>query len=324
MTVGDKVLHFYYDANGYPLSVVYNDTTYYYATNLQGDVIAIINTSGKQMVGYTYDAWGKLLSTTGSLASTLGTYNPLRYRGYVYDHETQLYYLQSRYYNPTMGRFINADGQLNNQDGPLGLNQFAYCLNNPVNMADPTGNLPDWVNTGMKIFAVAAIAVATALVITGTGGTGAVLFLGAACAGATGGYFNEQAGGEFTNGYIGGAVSGLTQGFAGLMGPLGTVLGGSVGSGLGTLITGGLDNLWGSRDMRKSAGEIAQNAVISSAVALGTSAVTGFIDLSVRTGMPTQAGGLMPRLTETFGKMINAFFGAVDDAMTYILIMGAE
>ena len=86
MTVGDKVLHFYYDANGYPLSVVYNDTTYYYATNLQGDVVAIINTSGKQMVGYTYDAWGRVLSTTGSLASTLGTYNPLRYRGYVYDN----------------------------------------------------------------------------------------------------------------------------------------------------------------------------------------------------------------------------------------------
>lgn len=259
------------------------------------------------------------------MSGALGYYNPLRYRGYVYDQETGLYYLQSRYYNPAMGRFINADKLLPGPGGDIvGYNLFAYCLNNPVNMADPTGNLPDWVNTGMKIFAVAAIAVATALVITGTGGTGAVLFLGAACAGATGGYFNEQAGGEFTNGYIGGAVSGLTQGFAGLMGPLGTVLGGSVGSGLGTLITGGLDNLWGSRDMRKSAGEITQNAVISSAVALGTSAVTGFIDLSVRTGMPTQAGGLMPGLTETFGKMINAFFGAVDDAMTYILIMGAE
>ena len=61
------------------------------------------------MVEYTYDAWGNLLSTTGSLAETLGKLNPLRYRGYVYDHETGLYYLQSRYYDPEIGRFINAD-----------------------------------------------------------------------------------------------------------------------------------------------------------------------------------------------------------------------
>ena len=119
MTIGGYTLHFYYDANGYPMSVVYNGTTYYYATNLQGDVVAILNSSGTQVVGYRYDAWGKLLSTTGSMSGSLGYYNPLRYRGYVYDQETQLYYLQSRYYNPTMGRFINADGQLNNQNGPL-------------------------------------------------------------------------------------------------------------------------------------------------------------------------------------------------------------
>ena len=65
----------------------------------------------------------------GSLASTLGTHNPLRYRGYVYDTETGFYYLQSRYYDPTAGRFINADAQLNPQDGLLGYNMFAYCGN---------------------------------------------------------------------------------------------------------------------------------------------------------------------------------------------------
>ena len=150
MTVGDKVLHFYYDANGYPLSVVYNDTTYYYATNLQGDVVAIINTSGKQMVGYTYDAWGRLLSTTGSLASTLGTYNPLRYRGYVYDSETQLYYLQSRYYNPTIGRFINADS-LVSTGGLLGNNLFAYCNNNPVMHSDPSGESAILITLGIML-----------------------------------------------------------------------------------------------------------------------------------------------------------------------------
>ncbi|MBE6990664.1 MAG: RHS repeat-associated core domain-containing protein, partial [Ruminococcaceae bacterium] len=60
-------------------------------------------------VSYTYDAWGNLLSVTGDMADGLGALNPLRYRGYVYDTETGLYYLGSRYYNPAWGRFINAD-----------------------------------------------------------------------------------------------------------------------------------------------------------------------------------------------------------------------
>ena len=244
----------------------------------------------------------------------------------MYSQETGLYYLQSRYYSPKLCRFISADdpGYLGADGTPVSYNLFAYCGNNPVNFSDPTGHLPDWVNAGMKIFSVTAIAVATALVITGTGGIGAVLFLGAACAGATGGYFNEQAGGEFTSGYIGGAVSGLTQGFAGLAGPLGIVLGGSAGSGLGTLITGALDNLWGSAGMQKPAGEIFKNAAISSVFALGTSMLTAYVDIAVKMGVASQGYGLMPGLTDTFGKMLNAFFGAMDDAITYILIMRAE
>lgn len=123
------------------MSFTYSGSTYYYVLNLQGDVVAILNSSGEQVVGYTYDAWGKLLTTTGSMASTLGLYNPLRYRGYVYDRETGLYYLQSRYYNPTWGRFINADAYASTGQGILGYNMFAYCQNNPVNHSDPTGKL---------------------------------------------------------------------------------------------------------------------------------------------------------------------------------------
>ena len=87
MTVGDNVMYFNYDASGVPVSIVYNGTTYYYVTNLQGDIVGIVNQSGNQIVGYTYDAWGNILTTTGSSANTLGKYNPLRYRGYVYDPE---------------------------------------------------------------------------------------------------------------------------------------------------------------------------------------------------------------------------------------------
>ena len=112
MSYRGNIMWFTYGADGSPLTIKYNGTTYYYVTNLQGDVVAILNSSGTAVVSYTYDAWGKPLTTTGTMANTLGQHNPLRYRGYVYDRETGLYYLQSRYYNPTWARFINADGQL--------------------------------------------------------------------------------------------------------------------------------------------------------------------------------------------------------------------
>ncbi len=83
--------------------------------------------------------WGQLLSCTGSMASTLGQLNPLRYRGYVYDSETGLYYLQSRYYDPALRRFINADAYTSTGQGFIGNNMFAYCLNNPVNCTDSIG-----------------------------------------------------------------------------------------------------------------------------------------------------------------------------------------
>ena len=88
-----------------------------------------------------FDSWGKPLSTSGSLASTLGKNNPFRYRGYVYDEETGFYYLQSRYYNPEVGRFISSDVLLSTGQGVLGHNAYAYCGNNPVNMSDYSGHL---------------------------------------------------------------------------------------------------------------------------------------------------------------------------------------
>ena len=111
LTWGGNKLHFTYDSTG-PLSVNCNGTEYFYVKNAQGDVTGLVNASGTRVVTYTYDAWGNPLSTSGTMASTLGSVNPLRYRGYVYDTETGLYYLQSRYYNPGWGRFINADAYL--------------------------------------------------------------------------------------------------------------------------------------------------------------------------------------------------------------------
>ncbi|MBR5136527.1 MAG: hypothetical protein IKV30_00695 [Clostridia bacterium] len=148
--------------------------TYYVVTNAQGDVVALVDGSGTKVVEYTYDAWGKLTNMTGSKVGTVGKYNPIRYRDYVYDTETQLYYLNTRYYNPDMCRFINADGYASTGDELTGSNMFAYCANNPVNMTDPTGELPDWANKWIAIVTVATVvAVATTITVM-TYGAGSV------------------------------------------------------------------------------------------------------------------------------------------------------
>ena len=139
MTVGNDTLDFNYDVNGTPLTMTYNGTVYYYITNLQGDVMSLERADGGSGASYAYDAWGNILAMSGTLAEL----NPLRYRGYVYDQETGFYYLQSRYYDPAIGRFINADNVISYAGHSLlGCNVFAYCFNNPVNMSDDSAHWP--------------------------------------------------------------------------------------------------------------------------------------------------------------------------------------
>ena len=103
LTRGTDTLHFYYDAQGNPAVVAFNGTAYGYLYNLQGDVIALVDGMGAKVVEYSYDAWGLPTGKTGSLAGTLGTVQPFRYRGYVWDEETGDYYLRSRYVAPYNG-----------------------------------------------------------------------------------------------------------------------------------------------------------------------------------------------------------------------------
>ena len=139
----------------------------YYMFNAQGDVVGLLDGTGKLVVEYTYDAWGQPLTITGSMKDTLGKANPLRYRCYVYDEETGMYYLGSRYYNPVMGRFINADAAdcLGADGGILGYNLFAYCMSNPVNRLDVNGNwsLPNWAKVAIGAAAIAVGVVANAI-----------------------------------------------------------------------------------------------------------------------------------------------------------------
>ena len=136
MTVDGYTFDFTYDASGTPLTISWGNSVYYYVTNIRGDVIGIITDSGEQVVWYCYDAWGNVTIDT---RFQISEYNPLLYRGYVYDFETKLYYLQSRYYDPEIGRFINADDYTITGQGLLGNNMFVYCGNNPVIRVDYGG-----------------------------------------------------------------------------------------------------------------------------------------------------------------------------------------
>ena len=136
-----------YDASGYPISMTYRKSAdaaataevYFLATNLQGDVTYIYDIDGNRVVTYNYDAWGNILSITGTKATTIGRYNPFRYRSYYYDNETGFYYLNSRYYDPSSGRFLDADVYIDGNGDIIGFNLFAYCGNNPVMGYDPSG-----------------------------------------------------------------------------------------------------------------------------------------------------------------------------------------
>ncbi len=140
-TDGTNTIKFVYDSDNSPIYMEYKGVIYYYEKNLQGDIVAILDANGNTVVEYTYDIWGKLVSITGALADTIGVANPLRYRGYYYDTEIELYYLQSRYYSPDLMRFISQDDAvISNAHGePIGSNLYAYCLNNPCNNSDLLG-----------------------------------------------------------------------------------------------------------------------------------------------------------------------------------------
>ncbi|MBR5773582.1 MAG: RHS repeat-associated core domain-containing protein [Clostridia bacterium] len=131
---GDNVIWYIYDG-GEIVGFIYNDIAYYYVKNIQGDVMMIMTSYGMPVASYEYDPWGKVISSTGTMAQI----NPIRYRSYYYDNETGMYYLNSRYYNPEVGRFVNCDGYVATGQGITSYNMFAYCLNNPVNMSDESG-----------------------------------------------------------------------------------------------------------------------------------------------------------------------------------------
>ena len=139
-TKGNQTIVFLYDGNGSLIGFKdkSTDKDYFYLKNLQGDIIKIIDENKTVVATYEYDDWGKLLVSEDSLTA-VGKLNPFRYRGYYYDNESGLYYLNTRYYDPETGRFVNADAYVSTGQGLSGNNMFAYCNNNPINNLDASG-----------------------------------------------------------------------------------------------------------------------------------------------------------------------------------------
>ena len=156
---------FLYDERGLLIGFILNKSIiYFYVRDIFQNIVGVINNSGTIVVSYEYDAYGKLLSTTGSAASTVGIYNPFRYKGYYYDVETQLYWVSSRYYSSVLCRWISPDSiQYLDPESINGLNLYAYCGNDPINKYDPTGRF--------GILALVAITAASMLI----GGTAQLL-----------------------------------------------------------------------------------------------------------------------------------------------------
>ena len=142
---GDETIWYQYDSAASLVAMIIGGTRYNYVRNAQNDIVGLIDSTGKRVVYYKYDSWGRAVSISGTMAATVGKKNPFRYRGYYFDAESGMYYLQSRYYDPEIRRFISADdvNVLNVQDNLYDKNLYVYCEDNPIVRKDSNGKL--WI-----------------------------------------------------------------------------------------------------------------------------------------------------------------------------------
>ena len=223
-TDGTKTISYYYGVDGV-VGFNYNGNDYYYRKNLQGDVIEIYRADGAKVANYIYDAWGKVIECFNANSENIATLNPFRYRSYYYDVETSLYYLQTRYYDPEVGRFISADNTKYLEPKTInGLNLYAYCLNNPILYGDPNGN-------SMSFLAMVAIGALVGMVSSAIISTMSYVLTA-----------QEISAEELVSSAVRGAVSGF---IAGAISTVGVYLGATMAITLGA-IGGGIGEFSGS------------------------------------------------------------------------------
>ena len=255
----NRELIYLYDESGIiGVSYIFDGTTaknFYYRKNLLGDVVAIYDSNGVRKAEYAYDAFGNCSIVYSASDTDIASINPIRYRGYYYDKETKLYYLNARYYNPEWCRFISPDStEYIDFENPNGLNLYAYCFDDPVNYVDPNGCAPEWWQ-----WVLAGVAIAGAITVSVlTAGTAAPVLAGMLIGGAVsagfeigsqiifdGGVHNTDAIiSAALGGMVAGAISGIPVfgGFA-FGDYVGTALLGGGASVVGGLVSGGVHDL---------------------------------------------------------------------------------
>ena len=267
-----------------------------------------------------YNASGATISQT---AANVAAYNPFRYRGYHYDAETGFYYVSSRYYDPEIGRFINADdtAYLGADGSPLSYNLFSYCKNNPVMLSDPNGHAPEWWQWAIS---GAMVVAGVALVATGVGGVAGGALI---CAGANsmiGSYVSETTGGSSVAGWVGGMITGAACGTgAGLAGNLLVQATNATGAAcLGNLAAGGAV-AFGSGTVGSAIGQGVSAAIdgkkLNSKEVIYASMETGAINClsGLGTGIGTTLQG-MPTIsttTATLANSLNATWSLVSESV---------
>ncbi|MBQ9714429.1 MAG: hypothetical protein IJV83_03820 [Clostridia bacterium] len=288
-------LEFFYDHTGV-VAVKYNGNMYFYRKDVQGNIVAIVDSSGWLMVEYNYDAWGRHTCFDESTIN-LGVANPFRYRGYYYDVETGLYFLKTRYYDPEIGRFMSIDGiEYLDPETINGLNLYAYCNNNPVMNIDPNGTwswkkfwkgVGGWLAVGIgTVLSVVAIAAGT--IISG----GSLALLGGILIGAGSGFF-------FSAG-----LNIIDQGVStnwnwDKMNPIETLKVGGIGSAVGA-VSGVASGYIGS--VFETSGKIF-------GYFLGKSTIGG---LNVAKAFSSLGGiGILTKVFAFMGKTVGAFIGAM-------------
>lgn len=199
---GSNTIFFHYDEANALVGFSVNGKDYFYDRDILGNINAVIDSTGTKLVSYAYGDFGEVTETIADIdeARLAAKVNPFKFKGYFFDNETGFYYLKSRYYSPELGRFISADGEIGQVGNTMGMNLFAYCKNNPINLSDEGGNWPSWATKlciGLAVIAICAIAVVA------TGGFGASCIATSMLVGAVKGA---------VIGAVTGAVTGAIQG----------------------------------------------------------------------------------------------------------------
>jgi RHS repeat-associated protein len=276
---GNDVIYYTYDADGSILSMNYLGDEYFYIKNLQGDIIEVVDASGTTVAKYRYDAWGNIVYQWDS-GLGIANANPYRYRSYRFDSGTGLYYLNARYYDPSIGRFISADSinYLDPSSGQ-GLNLYAYCGNNPVMYTDPSGEFAISISLILLYMAISA-------------GIGAAFSMGATI------YDDYKDDGQIFNGsielwdYMGNVIGGTVAG-AGI--GLATVL----GVGVGAAVLGGTSlTVLG----------VGMSYGVAFSIGVGASALTGSMGYLLKTSIGSSVFSSKDLVAET---TLGAIYGGI-------------